>query len=391
MTALEENPYNVGVERRAIARVYLAGVSAGIAVGRFVPLEPGLRDDFHLSLSAFGWLVSAVTAVASCMGLPAGGWIKDRDTRRTLAGGLAIMCAAGAAEAASPFPAFLFCARVTEGAGYLLVVITGPVLLASWCSAARYRRALALWSTFIPVGLAIASVAGVSANALGWRAATMVTIVPGLAALALTVAWLRQPGQTAPDQPGWNGLRVSVAWLSTAFCLIALVGVAVVAYLPNLAAAHGAGRALSQITTAAVSLCSVPGGVLAGLLMSRAKKPDKLAAAALLMPLSGAMVFAATGWWAVSVGAGVLMAANGLTVAVMYATMPTLARTRGELSWGYGLLVQAGSLGTLLGPPLLGYAVARAGWSTGGVLVAIITAAGLAMFVLAVHARGSGR
>lgn len=383
--------HGVRTERQAIARVYLAGVSAGIAVGRFVPLESSLKNDLHLSLSGFGWLVSTITLVAACAGLPAGGWIRNRDPRRVLAHGLAIMCAAGAAEAASPSQVFLYGARITEGTGYLLVVITGPVALASRCSAARYRRALALWSTFIPVGLAIALVAGVSGNSLGWRLTTFVTIVPGLTALALILAWLKQPGETATGQPGWNGIHPPVVWLSAAFCLVALIGVAVLAYLPNLAAAHGVGHAVSGITTAGVSLASVPGGMLAGSLMSRAKRPGRLAAAALLMPLSGAAVFTVTAWWAVSLGAGTLMAANGLTLAVMYATMPTLAQTRNELLWGYSLLVQAGSLGTLLGPPLLGYAVAHAGWNTGSFIVAVITAAGLAMFARAARTCGPGR
>lgn len=372
-------------ERAAIARVYLAGVAAGVALGRFVPLETALRASFHLSLAAFGWLVSIITALAAGVALPAARLIGGRDPRRTLTCGLAIMCAAGIAESASPVPAVLYASRVVEGAGYLLVVVSGPVVLANWCSPARYRRAIALWSTFIPVGLALAALAGIAVGPAGWRLAAVVTVVPAAAACAAALAWLREPGGFSPSQPGWLGVRLPLVLLSLAFSLTALLGVAVVAYLPGLLAVRGVSHAVAGSLTAAASLASAPGAILAGWLMARMERPALLAAVALLMPAAGIAAFVATISWIAVLGAGVLMAANGFSLAVMYAMTAALARSSAELPRAYSLLVQAGSVGTLLGPPLIGYAVARSGWAFASVLIGAVTVAGMGMYLAALR------
>lgn len=389
MTTLSDN--DARTQRLAIARVYLAGVAAGMSLGRFVPLETGVRADFHLSLTAFGWLVSTITALAAGVAFPAARLISGRDPRRILANGLGIMCAASVVESASPVPVTLYVARVIEGAGYLLVVVTGPVTLAAWCSPVRYRRAIALWSTFIPVGLALSALAGLAASAAGWRLAAITTTVPAAASWAAALAWLREPGEVTPLQPGWRGVHVPLVLLSLAFSLTALVTVAVVAYLPGLMAARGVNHAVAGSLTAVTSLASAPGAVLAGWLMARTDQPAPLAAAALLMPAAGIAVFVANISWVAIAGAGVLMAANGFSLAVMYAMTATLARSRAELPRAYSLLVQAGSLGTLLGPPLYGYAVARSGWSSGSILTAVVTATGMVMYLMALRVDGVRR
>ncbi|WP_163616394.1 MFS transporter, partial [Klebsiella pneumoniae] len=60
-------------------------------------------------------------------------------------------------EAVAPDPAILFAARAVEGVGYLLMVIVAPTAIAAIATDRSRGRALALWSTFVPVGLALGS------------------------------------------------------------------------------------------------------------------------------------------------------------------------------------------------------------------------------------------
>jgi predicted MFS family arabinose efflux permease len=94
-------------------------------------------------------------------------------------------------------------------------------------------------------------------------------------------------------------------------------------------------------------------------------------------------MYQAPPWPAVAMGAVVLQFAGGIVLAVLYACMPILAPSPSELGRGYGLLNQTGSIGSLLGPPGLGYAVTRAGWSSATILVAAVTLAGLLLFLAA--------
>lgn len=136
-----------------IALVYLASVSAGVALGRFVPLEAEVGEAFGLSLAAYGWLVSGVSVIAAGLALPTGLWIARRDLDGVLCTGLGVMLP----EVMAPATWLSYSARVLEGVEYLAVVVAGPMLPAARCRQTTERRALALWSTFTPVGLALIS------------------------------------------------------------------------------------------------------------------------------------------------------------------------------------------------------------------------------------------
>ncbi|MBT2420720.1 MFS transporter [Streptomyces sp. ISL-22] len=372
-------------ERGVIALVYLAGVSAGVALGRFVPLEAGVRDAFGLSLAAYGLLVSGVTVVAACLALPTGLWIVRRDLGRVLSAGLGVMLLGGLLEVAAPVGWVLYGARALEGVGYLAVVVTGPMLLAARCRPATESRALALWSTFVPVGMAVASALGTLSGTVGWRAAGALTLVPGAVGLMGALRWLtgicgRPEERYVPHRRGLGPLLQ----LSLAFSLVALLGVTVVALLPKLAADREVRSAVGGATAAVVSLAGVPGGLLAGWLLGRGAGPRALAATAILgLPGAAAVTYQVDAWAVVSASAAVLQFAGGFVLAALYASVPSVARSPYELGRGYGLLNQAGSVGTLLGPPAFGIAVTRGGWASATVLAAVVTLGGLILFLAA--------
>ncbi|MFG3757141.1 MFS transporter, partial [Klebsiella pneumoniae] len=62
----------------------------------------------------------------------------------------------------------LFAARLLEGFGYLLITVSAPSVLQRIADPARRDVVFALWSSFMPTGMAIAMLAG---PLLGnWRA-----------------------------------------------------------------------------------------------------------------------------------------------------------------------------------------------------------------------------
>ncbi|MFG2784709.1 hypothetical protein ACGFY7_43640 [Streptomyces prunicolor] len=206
--------------------------------------------------------------------------------------------------------------------------------------------------------------------------------MPAVVPLVGAFTWLTGAGgEGARRHRGASsgGLR-PVLWLSVSFSLIALLGVTAIALLPDLADHRDVPAALGNATTAAVSLAGVPGGLAADQLMHRGITPRRLAVAALAMPCAAVVIYQVSPWAAIAAGAAVLMAANGLVLAALYASMPTLARSPYALRRGYGLLNQAGCLGSLFGPPVFGFAVTHTGWATATALVTLISLVGLALF-----------
>lgn len=148
----------------------------------------------------------------------------------------------------------LYGARVLEGSGHLAAVVTGPLILSARCGPATQRRALALWSTLIPVGMALASAVGKLGGAVGWRVAGALTLTSAVVALVGALGWLSGVRVRAGEQHVRQGRGFGpVLPLSLSFALIALPGVTAVALLPNLATDRGVRSAVGGVTAAVVS------------------------------------------------------------------------------------------------------------------------------------------
>jgi MFS family permease len=331
--------------------------------------------------------------VAALLGTPAGLWVRRRGGRRALLAGLAVLAVAGAAGAAAPGLGWMLAARVVEGAGFLLVVVAAPSLMAQMAGRPDQPAVLALWGTGIPVGLAASAAAGGALAPLGWRlwlTVPSVLAVPAAVASALLVPPDSPPAGAAPGRPA-GGARLRLAdlrapaLLAGGFCAAVVIGGAVLGMLPAfLEEERRAGIAAGGTATALVALCSVLGSLLAGWLLGRGVGLRALAATGLLMPLASWPVVWAGGSFGGSVlAAAALMAANGVVVAGVFAAVPRVAAAPDHLAVVNGLVAQLGSVGSVLGPPLFAWAAVAAGWRVLPPLVAAFTVLGLVLLLLA--------
>jgi MFS family permease len=398
-------------------------VLAATALGKVAPAVPPLRADLGVSLGHAGLLVSAITAVAALLGTPAGLWVRRRGGRRALLAGLAVLAAAGAAGAAAPGLGWMLAARVVEGAGFLLVVVAAPSLMAQMAGRPDQPAVLALWGTAIAVGLAASALAGGVLAPLGWR---LWLTAPGILALPVAAAVARwvppdAPGhppevpRTPPDSPrhpsgaprtppadgpirpagphdrapGGSRLRLAdlrvPALLASGFCAVVLIASALLGVLPTfLVEERAGGNTAAGTATALVALSSVLGTLAAGWLLGRGAGPRAIMAAGLVMPLASWPMVRPGGPFGASVlAAAVLLAANGAVVAGVFAAVPRVAAAPDHLAVVNGLIAQLGSAGTLVGPPLFALAVGAAGWRAVSPLVAVFTGCGLAALLLA--------
>jgi predicted MFS family arabinose efflux permease len=376
-----------------IGLLYAIGLIASCFLGKIAPIGPPLQQDLGLTLAQLGWMVSSITAVAGVLGAGVGIWLAGFGARRALLLGLVILAGAGMLTAAGVSADRMIAARVAEGFGYLLVVVAAPTLIVRFGRGADQATALALWGTFIPVGLAISAFAGgATAAAIGWRGWLGVIGVLPAAALALVLVAI------PPDEPdragarpasGWSGLRPLLA-LAAAFGCLGLIGVVVIALLPTfLVEAHAAPLAAAGAATAIVSLASVPGSLLAGWLMRRAAGLRGLSLCGLLMPVAAVPAFLEDAPLMLAVvAAATILLANGVVVSAMFAAVPRLARRPAQIALGNGLVAQLGSLGTLLGPPLFGGVIATFGWQATPVLILGFSLSGIALALAAEAAAG---
>ena len=374
----------------SVLLLYGVGLIASSFLGKIAPVGPLLQRDLGLTLAQLGWMVSMITAVGGVFGAAVGFWLAGFGARRALLLGLVILAGAGMLTAAGFGADIFIAARALEGVGYLLVVVAAPTLMVRLSRGPDQASALALWGTFIPVGLAISAFAGGAlAAAISWRG--WLSLVGALPALVLPLVILAIPADGRQEQRRTNAMALSgmrpLLALAAAFSCIGLIGVVVIALLPTfLVEVHAVSLAAAGAATALVSLASVPGRLLAGWLMRHGAGLRALSLCSLVMPAAAVPAFLSDGSVGLGIGAAaMILCANGIVVSAMFAAVPHLAQRPSGVALGNGLIAQLGSLGTLLGPPLFGAMTAQAGWLANAGLILTFTLLGLALAWMAVR------
>jgi MFS family permease len=361
--------------------LYGFGVLAAGQIGLAPPLIPTLQRDLGMSLAGAGAIVSIMTLVAAVLGLPAGSWSERIGHARALRGGLLILAAAAVVAARSDSASLLLAARAVAGVGYLLVVIASPSLITLTAELRHQSAALSLWSTFVPVGIALAE--AMSAGFLegaGWRLIFVAdAVVLGGATLLATLTipatlTRRQPGQRFSRELLAGSARLTVAFFCFAWLFLAVAGL-LPAYLVE---RRGLSEASAGQLVAIVTLFGILGSLVAGWLMRRRTTASLVMAAGLLAStlVAGLCFSLRLPISAEVAGFALSFALGGLAPAAAFASVPIIARDARAIGPINGLVAQAGSLGSLAGPPLLALWVGWAGWASAPILLLSVAAVG---------------
>lgn len=354
-----------------IVLLYASGLLAAAQLGKLSALAPSMATELGLSLPVIAVAISLIelggatggalsSVVAHRVGLP-----------RTLRWATALLACGGLGGAWAHGPAGLFGWRLLEAAGYLGVIVSAPVLIVRHAAAGGPRLqglALTLWSTFVPVGLALGAWAYAGlAGAWGWRAAVG---IGGALALAAWSALCRTPLPPDPQGPadaarGLPPMTPALWCLALGFGGFALFEVGVLGLLPTLLVREaGLAPARAGLWTAVASASAIGGSGFAGWLVRNdigVRWPIVVSVG--LPPVLLFGVFMAAPPQAQAIG--LVVAVNllgGIFASLGFALLPRLADSPGRLVRANGILAQCGATGSLLGPPTMAACVEFGGW-----------------------------
>ena len=216
--------------------------------------------------------------------------------------------------------------------------------------------ALSLWGTFVPTGIALAGLVAAGFADAGWRTIFAVDLVLLAAAVIVAVVAVprdRRRRRAASEKPPAGALAASLplaspssaspcsSWRSPDCCR------------PGWSSAVAGGRRRRPHRRHRHRLRH-PGSLLAGSLMRLGVSPGRLAAIGLLGSMAlAALCFTALPLPLAVVGFALSFAIGGLVPAATFASVPLVAANPRAIGPINGLVAQAGSLGSLAGPPLL--------------------------------------
>ena len=384
--------------------LYLTGLLAAAQLGKLSALAPLIAADLQLGLTTVATAISLLEVGGATLGAVAGLLAQRFGLQRALRWGLASLALGGLGSALAQGAAGLLAWRLLEALGYLGVIVSAPVLIAHHAGAVSARLqglALALWSTFVPVGMALGAWGSAGlAGMLGWRAALLVggavvallwvVLWPVLRDEALPVAAktpavpiMAGPAPTTPTTPtALAGPGVAAWYLALAFGAFALFAVGLVALLPTLLVRDaGVPAAAAGQWTALVSVSAVLGSATAALLLKRGHGRALRLCLVLALGLPALLlfgVFRPAPQAALAIALALLInVLGGVFASLSFALLPVVAGSAGQMVRANGLLAQCGASGSLLGPPLMAACVQAGGWPAAAVLGLVVTAAAL--------------
>lgn len=394
---------------------------------------PLLQDEWGFSDTAGGAIPLAISIAGLAVALPAG-YLADRCSRTRL---LAIVVAAWsvitlASGLATSFAMF-FVTRIVLGAADSLDIPSQSSLLGDYYPPAKRPKAFGIHRMVYFAGAGLGALhGGVIGGLFGWRAAFFVIIVPGL--LVAWSAWrLREPVRGAidrlhagnlladagertggsddpasspassPGEPlvagsGWAGLRrqIGAMWQSRTIRLL-LVGVPVfflglngfVYWLPSyLTRTWAVSESRAGLLSSLVLVIGVVGGTLAGAALDRRVR-DRLPGGRVLVGGSGMLagsllLIAGLRTPSLAVQVGLLTVA----VALLAVAIPTLFAASADClhhslrGIGFAMLQVGITLGSSLGPLIIGAVSDATGSLTASFLVLGVPMAAAAGIVL---------
>jgi MFS family permease len=362
-------------------RVWLlvaAGVAASFQVGKVPPALPAVRADLGMGLVAAGWVLSLFNLLGvvagSMIGALASGW----GERRAVLAGLAVVAAASAAGAAAPGAAWLLATRFIEGAGFLVVVIALPALIARAAAPADLKLAFGLWGAYMPVGTAtmILLAPWFIAGLGGWRGlwlANAVLVAAMAAVLAVATAGTPLARRVTAARATAAGLlsdlhrTVTAAGpilLAVAFGAYTLQYLALTGFLPTIYGEGGFTPAAAAQLTALVVILNAFGNMLGGALLHRGlPRWALIAVASGFMALSTIVTYANVAFvWRYAACLAFSLVGGLLPTSVLGGTA-ALTPERRLVPIVNGLVVQGSNIGQVLGPPAVAaLAAATGGW-----------------------------
>ena len=377
--------------------IYLYGVVSAASLTKAIPLQAHITQLPGAGPALFGLFVSLMAILPAIFGTLSGAVIDRLGARPALilAALIGVLVNGLYTVAGSILPFEVL--RVIEGAVPLLVYAAAPALMIATSAPERRSAAMALWSSYTPVGTSLGLlISAAFASGGQWRDAY---VAHGAIFVLLVIAGLALP-KTAGVRPAAAPRRSVLALLrsrqglaplrlASSFGILILLGLGVSVVMPTYLAHHYAiGIATASSIMAATNVVMILGSTLSGIILTRGVLPATLfIVLALVGSIAGFGVFAPWTHMAFTIASLLIwLICTGAAMAVLASLLPRVAGPEHRASTA-GLLSQTGALTTFVTSPLWLAVLALNQWLA--LFMIILTGWGLSAVLLPAESRST--
>lgn len=384
----------------SLTLIYLYGVVSAASLTKAIPLQAQISGLPGASPALFGLFISLMAVLPALFGTLSGAVIDRLGARPALI--LAALIGAGVnglyliAPSFAPFEAV----RVVEGAVPLLTYAAAPALMIATSAPQRRSAAMALWSSYTPVGTSLGLlISAAFAGGAHWRFAYL---THGAIFLVLALLGLALPAVAAAGAAPGGARRSILALLkspegiaplrlATSFGILILLGLGVSVVMPPYLSAHyGITISAASGIMAITNVVMILGSMVSGIVLTRGVRPATVfMTLAVVGSIAGCGVFAPWTRMGLTLTALVVwLICTGAAMAVLASLLPRVAGPEHRASTA-GLLSQTGALTTFVTSPLWLAVLALNQWLA--LFLIILAGWGVSTALLPVQARSNAR
>ncbi|MFK8076018.1 MAG: CynX/NimT family MFS transporter [Granulosicoccus sp.] len=363
MSQLNNEPTN-GLEPRtawgAVIVLYLAGCTTGLHIGKVPVAIPLIREQWQLSLTQTGFIISLYSILIATSGLLLGVLIRRLGyVPFAIVGVGTVGVGALLGSFADGLPLLLI-GRSIEGLGWIISVIVLPSLISALSASKDRSFVMAFWASFLPVGAGSMLLLAPQLQSMGgWQLSWWVASAISLLA-ACSVAVVTRSHRAYLIQLNRNTLKGSyadlakpVVWLlSGCFFVYSFGYIPLVSYLPLLLV-ETSSLTLEVVSTivALVMICNALGSILVGVLSRKGVGYIRLLIIGLMGGgLCALLVFAPWPNTSMRITAAVAFSiVGGIVPGVLFSIMPKAASHPSSVGILVGFMMQLSGTGMLVG------------------------------------------
>jgi MFS family permease len=277
--------------------------------------------------------------------------------------------------------------RLFEGLIMVCAYSAAPALIMATTSVQRRGRAMALWSTYTPVGISLGLLlSGSFAGTENWRGGYAIHAALFFM-LAAASFMLPRPAAAPGVRPRLDLLdayrQVGPLRLSLTFACLVFIGFGTNTVLPAwLSAQHAMTIGAASKIIAAANLTMIAGGISAGLLLARGARDQALflAITVLVIAISLPLYLPGLAQTPRLIALVAWMMLSGAAIAIVTSALPRVVRDATQGAAAAGLLSQLAALTTFATPQIWLPILNSGRWPLFIVVVAIGAIAGLLLF-----------
>jgi predicted MFS family arabinose efflux permease len=376
---MEHGTVKVGTKRwTVLIGLITARIALGFHLQVLAVVGPGVSADLALTNTELGLLIGIFLAPGVVLALPGGALIQRFGEKSVIA--LSLLVMTGAALVAARGDGFwaMFFARILGGAGGVMITVSAAKTVVDWFHGREINTALAANLTGFPIGVAIALFClGGFAEPESWRDAFWIAAAAGFGALFVFILTFDAPEKDAAARG--LGILGALPNRSESLLIVLIGGVwaiyngsfmIMLSFTPLFLATEGIPFELAAVLVGLAPMCSLIAVPLGGVIADRLQRPNIIiVAGAALWALAMALLVPFARW---PIAVGVLLVAGALAGAPpsgpIVAAAGGVARPQAR-GVALGLFYTVFYLGSVVTPPLAGWAIDASGSPATGMMM----------------------